>query len=58
MHPLAYGIRQPPHRQNVAGPIQGQTILAAQAFASDHLVANGQQARIIGLEWVLSHLFL
>jgi len=56
MQPLPHRVRQPAHRQNVARTVQGQPIVAAEPLPGGHLIGEGQQPRIVGLERVLVHL--
>ena len=57
MHPLANVISEPADRENVSSPIQGNRVLAAEALAGEDLLVNRRESRIIGLEWMRSHLF-
>ena len=52
VHALADLIRQPADGEDVAGAVERESVVVGQAFAGQHLVVNGLEAGVVGLEWM------
>src|SRR5208282_1990793 len=50
VHALANVVRQPSDRQDVARAVKSKRVVSREPFLRHHLVADGLQPRIIGLE--------
>jgi hypothetical protein len=50
MHPLAHVVRQPAHRQDIGGAIEGYSILKAEPLADKDFLRYGQKARVVCLK--------
>ena len=52
VHPLAHGVGQPAHGQNVAGAVQGKGVVGFKPFAGEDFLVDRREARIVGLKGV------
>ena len=50
VHAFAHGVGQPAHGENVAGPVEGESVVGIEALAGKNFLVNRRQARVIRLE--------
>ena len=50
VHALANPIRQPAHREDVAGTVEGERVGVVQALAGEDFVLDGRKSGVVGLE--------
>ncbi len=52
VHAFADVIGQPADRQNVAGAVEGESVIGAQALAGKNLGVNRPEPGIVSLKWM------
>ena len=55
VHAFAHVVGQPADGEDVAGAVEREGVLLAEAFAGQHFLLDGVQARVVGLERVQGH---